>query len=182
MARQRQGAGAGPGAGHAAGDGQRRGARSGRAGSVGWAAALVAVHLCRVLKPIVRNARAGRISPRHLATGSELQRQRGLLVQQPRHFFIQVEVFQEHLLPGEERAAAWLLPSSGHQGEGGGVWENPLLLVLPFRLPTPADHRGPVTGDGHDCLLPLPCNGKADYQATFLTGRKTHKLTRFSHL
>lgn len=65
MARQRRGAGAGRGAGHAAGRGQRRGARSGRAGRVRRAAALVAVHLGRVLKPIVQNPHAARISRWH---------------------------------------------------------------------------------------------------------------------
>lgn len=38
----------------------------GEARAVGWAAALVAVHLGRVLKPIVQNARAACISQRHL--------------------------------------------------------------------------------------------------------------------
>ena len=53
VARQHRGAGAG-------------GVRSGRAGRVRRAAALVAVHLGRVLKPMLQNARAERVFRWHL--------------------------------------------------------------------------------------------------------------------
>lgn len=102
------------------------------AGRLGRAAALVAVHLGRVLKPIVQDARAEGISQRHLPPLGVNFNDRELLAQQPGHFFIQVGVFQEHLLPGEERAAVRLLPSSGHQGEGGRVWEIHCSLPYPF--------------------------------------------------
>ena len=53
------------------------------AGRLGRAAALVAVHLGRVLKPIVQDARAARISQRHLPPRGVNFNDRQLLAQQP---------------------------------------------------------------------------------------------------
>lgn len=61
--------------------------------------------------------------------------------------------------PGEEGPAAWLSSYSGHQGEeGSGKIDCPILAS---RLPISAEHKGPVTTNGQDCLLSMPCNSKA---------------------
>lgn len=154
------------------------------AGPVGLTAALVAVRTGRVLKLTVQDARArgpllGRpqqiaLDPRSVRflrpLGVDFDNVEGCW--RNGHFFTRVGVFQEHLLSllerkGQRPGFRLLLGTKVRQGLGKYIASD--LASLP---PTPADHRGLATTDGHDCLVSLPCNGKASYQTSFLRESK----------